>query len=102
MAEKYEVVKPWHGVALGDVVELGKVHPSLKSHVRKLSDKAAAELLPATPGAGTDNKARKEAVIARSMRWALSIKATWAWRSSPSCCRKVSSNSFSLLNNGRL
>lgn len=65
MAEKYEVVKPWHGVALGDVVELGKVHPSLKSHVRKLSDKAAAELLPATPGAGTDNKARKEAVIAR-------------------------------------
>ncbi|HBC1998728.1 TPA: hypothetical protein M5M69_004916 [Citrobacter freundii] len=65
MAEKYEVVKPWHGVALGDVVELGKVHPSLKPHVRKLSDKAAAELVPATPGAGTDNKARKEAVIAR-------------------------------------
>ena len=27
--------------------------------------KAAAELVPATPGAGTDNKARKEAVIAR-------------------------------------
>lgn len=65
MAEKYEVVKPWHGVALGDVVELGKVHPSLKPHVRKLSDKAAAELVPATPVAGTDNKARKEAVIAR-------------------------------------
>ncbi|HCD1474139.1 TPA: hypothetical protein NBH37_004609, partial [Enterobacter hormaechei] len=65
MAEKYEVVKPWHGVELGDVVELGKVHPSLKPHVRKLSDKAAAELVPATPGAGTDNKARKEAVIAR-------------------------------------
>lgn len=65
MAEKYEVIKPWHGVALGDVVDLGKVHPSLKPHVRKLSDKAAAELVPATPGAGTDNKARKEAVIAR-------------------------------------
>ncbi|EJQ8906826.1 hypothetical protein N0O96_004226, partial [Cronobacter sakazakii] len=44
MADKYEVTKPWHGVSLGDVVELENLHPSLKSHVRKLSGKASAEL----------------------------------------------------------
>lgn len=51
-AVKYEVIRPWFGVEKGDVVELKKVHPSLVSHVRKLSDKAA-ELVPATPEAGT-------------------------------------------------
>lgn len=65
MAEKYEVIKPWHGVVAGDVVQLEKVHPSLKSHVRKLSDKASAELVPATPDAGTDKQARKAAIAAR-------------------------------------
>jgi len=65
MAEKYEVIKPWHGVAVGDVVQLDKVHPALKSHVRKLSDKAAAELVPATPDASTDKQARKAAITKR-------------------------------------
>ncbi|MCX3307965.1 hypothetical protein ORN12_02930 [Pantoea vagans] len=65
MAEKYEVIKPWHGVATGDVVQLEKVHPSLKSHVRKLSDKASAELVPATPDATTEKQARKEKIAAR-------------------------------------
>lgn len=102
MAEKYEVVKPWHGVALGDVVELGKVHPSLKPHVRKLSDKAAAELVPATLALALTTKRAKRQSLPDSMRWALSIKATWARRSSPSCCRKASSKSFSPLNNSRL
>ncbi|WP_313382813.1 hypothetical protein [Pantoea sp.] len=65
MAEKYEVIKPWHGVAKGDVVQLDKVHPALKSHVRKLSDKASAELVPATPAATTEKQARKEAITKR-------------------------------------
>lgn len=65
MAENYEVIKPWHGVAIGDVVQLETVHPSLKSHVRKLSDKASAELVPATPDAGTDKQARKATIAKR-------------------------------------
>lgn len=65
MADKYEVIKPWHGVAKGDVVQLEKVHPSLKSHVRKLSDKASAELVPATPNATSDKQARKDAITRR-------------------------------------
>lgn len=65
MAEKYEVIKPWHGVAVGDVVQLDKVHPALKSHVRKLSVKASAQLVPATPTAGSEKQARKEAIAKR-------------------------------------
>lgn len=46
---KYEVVRPWHGVALGAIVELGEpVHPSLKSHVRPLKGDVA-RLVAATP-----------------------------------------------------
>lgn len=70
MAEKYEVIKPWHGVAKGDVVQLEKVHPSLKSHVRKLSDKASAELTPATPTATS----RKEAIAARLTELGIEFK----------------------------
>lgn len=65
MAEKYEVTKAWHGVAVGDVVELEKLNPVLKSHVRRLSGKASAEQTPSTPEAGADAKARKEAIAAR-------------------------------------
>lgn len=65
MADKYEVIKPWHGVAAGDVVQLEKVHPSLKSHVRKLSEKASAELVPATPNATSDKQARKDSITKR-------------------------------------
>lgn len=65
MAEKYEVTRPWHGVSLGDVVELEKLHPSLKSHVRKLSGKASAELTPSTPDASTEKQARKQAITKR-------------------------------------
>lgn len=65
MADKYEVIKPWHGVAKGDVVKLETVHPSLKPHVRKLSDKASAELVTATPSATSDKQARKDAITKR-------------------------------------
>ena len=76
MADKYEVIKPWHGVAAGDVVELKTVHPSLKSHVRKLSDKASASLVPATPNAGTDKQARKEAIAKRLDELGIEYKGT--------------------------
>lgn len=76
MAEKYEVIKPWHGVAKGDVVQLDKVHPALKSHVRKLSDKASAELVPATPDATADKQARKEKIAARLTELGIDFKGT--------------------------
>ncbi len=28
---KYEVIRPWHGVTVGDVVEFESLHPALKS-----------------------------------------------------------------------
>lgn len=76
MAEKYEVIKPWHGVAKGDVVQLDKVHPALESHVRKLSDKASAELVPATPDATADKQARKEKIAARLTELGIEFKGT--------------------------
>jgi len=74
MTDKYEVIRPWHGVAKGDVVELEKLHPSLKSHVRKLSDKATAQLAPATPNATSDKQARKEAITKRLDELAIEYK----------------------------
>jgi len=65
MTEKYEVVKAWHGVSVGDVLVLEDVHPALKSHVRRMSGAVLAELIPATPEASTDNKARKAIITAR-------------------------------------
>lgn len=63
--EKYEVVKAWHGVSVGDVVELEKLHPALKSNVRLMRGAAGGELTPATPGAGKETKSRKDAIKAR-------------------------------------
>lgn len=34
---KYQVVRAWHGVTVGQVVEMEKVHPSLKANVIPLS-----------------------------------------------------------------
>lgn len=45
---KYEVVRAWHGVKVGDVVETDKLHPALKPNVRLLKGEAA-ELEVATP-----------------------------------------------------
>ncbi|AZV93585.1 glycoprotein [Pseudomonas sp. S 311-6] len=54
---KYEVIRPWHGVKAGQIVELAKLHPALKSNVRPLRGEAA-ELVPATPEAGTTKRVR--------------------------------------------
>lgn len=54
---KYEVIRPWHGVKAGQVVNLPKLHPALKANVRPLRGEAA-ELVPATPEAGAPKRGR--------------------------------------------
>ncbi|OAE52873.1 glycoprotein [Achromobacter insolitus] len=54
---KYEVIRPWHGVKAGDVLELSRVHPALKSNVRQLGSEAA-ELVAATPEASMPRRGR--------------------------------------------
>lgn len=62
---KYEVIRPWNGVEIGDVLELEKLHPALKSNVRLMRGAAGGELTPATPDAGNETKSRKDAIKAR-------------------------------------
>ena len=71
---KYEVVRPWNGVALGQVVELENLHPALKSNVRLMRGEAGGELSPATPEAGTDTKSRKEIIQARLTELGIEFK----------------------------
>lgn len=59
---KYEVIRPWHGVALGAVVELKHLHPALKANVRPLHGEAAM-LDPATP-----SKAPTKGEIAKRLK----------------------------------
>ncbi|YCF39279.1 glycoprotein [Pseudomonas aeruginosa] len=54
---KYEVVRPWHGVAAGDVVEIDDLHPALKANVRPLKGEVA-ELVPASPEATAPKRGR--------------------------------------------
>lgn len=68
---KYQVTRAWHGVNVGDVVEIEKLHPALKPHVMKLSD---AALTPATPNAGTDVKSRKEIIAERLTELGIEFK----------------------------
>lgn len=65
---KYEVIRPWHGVAIGDVVDLEEVHPVIKANVRAIKGQAA-ELDPSTP-AGTSDKERQldKGVIAKRLK----------------------------------
>lgn len=41
MTKKYQVIRPWHGVALGQVVEMDEVHPSLRSNVMPVTQAVA-------------------------------------------------------------
>lgn len=34
---KYEVIRAWHGVEVGDIIETDKLHDALKSHVRQIA-----------------------------------------------------------------
>lgn len=64
---KYEVIRPWHGVSRGDVVEIKELHPALKSNVRPVKGEAA-ELVPATPDAGNGGKAPTKGDIAKRLK----------------------------------
>lgn len=62
---KYKVIRPWVGVKAGQVVQMEKLHPSLKANVIPLDDDPTLE--PATPAAGTGNAGndRKSVIVAR-------------------------------------
>ena len=73
---KYEVVRPWFGVKVGDVVDLKDLHPALKSNVRLMKGEAGGELKPATPDAGTGEKSRKEIIQDRLTQLGIEFKGT--------------------------
>ena len=64
---KYEVIRPWHGVQVGQIVNLDKLHPALKSNVRPLRGEVA-ELVPATPNASTGSKVPTKGEIAKRLK----------------------------------
>ncbi|KES20139.1 MULTISPECIES: hypothetical protein [Pseudomonas] len=51
---KFEVIRPWHGVTAGQIVELKEVHPSLAANVRAVGE-----------GADEDGEAGKVLAAAR-------------------------------------
>lgn len=73
---KYEVIRPWHGVTVGDVVEFESLHPVLKPNVRLMRGEAGGTLNPATPGAGNDGKSRKEIIADRLKELGIEFKGT--------------------------
>ncbi|MDF3623270.1 hypothetical protein, partial [Enterobacter hormaechei] len=73
---KYEVVRPWFGVKVGDVVDLKELHPALKSNVRLMKGEAGGELKPATPDAGNGGKSRKEIIQERLTELRIEFKGT--------------------------
>lgn len=36
---KYEVIRAWHGVEVGDIIETDKLHSALNAHVRLIDEK---------------------------------------------------------------
>lgn len=73
---KYEVIRPWHGVTVGDVVDFESLHPALKANVRLMRGEAGTVLTLATPGAGNDGKSRKEIIADRLKELGIEFKGT--------------------------
>jgi len=71
---KYEVIRPWNGVELGQMLELETLHPALKSNVRLMRGEAGGELTPATPDAGNEAKSRKEIIAKRLTELGIEFK----------------------------
>lgn len=60
---KYEVMRPWHGVRAGDVVEIAELHPALRPNVREL--RGNSDLTPATPTAPSGKQPTKGEIAKR-------------------------------------
>ena len=71
---KYEVIRPWNGVIVGDVLKLEKLHPALKANVRPMLGEAGGELTPATPEAGNETKSWKETIATRLTELGIEFK----------------------------
>jgi hypothetical protein len=57
---KYEVVKPWHGVSAGDIIETENLHESIKGQVREIKVKEKEkEFEVATPKRGPGRPAKE-------------------------------------------
>lgn len=54
---KYEVIRAWHGVEVGDVIETDKLHDALKAHVRQIASvEQAKKAEPESEPAPTEQK----------------------------------------------
>lgn len=53
---KYEVIRPWYGVAKGDVIEVSELNPVIAGSVKLISE---GTLTPATPEATSSKRGRK-------------------------------------------
>jgi len=76
---KYEVIRPWYGVVVGDVVDFENLNPAFKSNVRLIRGEAGGALTPATPGAGNnggEGKSRKEIIADRLKELGIEFKGT--------------------------
>lgn len=76
---KYEVIRPWFGVVVGDIVEFERLNPAFKSNARLMRGDAGGTLNPATPGAGnngSDGKSRKEIIADRLKELGIEFKGT--------------------------
>lgn len=57
---RYEVVIPWFGVSVGDVIATDNLHPALLPNVRELKEVAKPQVLEvATPEAAAPKRGRK-------------------------------------------
>lgn len=54
---KYEVIRPWHGVEMGQIIEVASLHPALLNNVRMVP---SGTLTPAVDEERTTRKYRKQ------------------------------------------
>ena len=64
---KYEVIRPWFGVVVGDIVEFESLNPAFKTNVRLMRGEAGVALTPATPAA-TSNPGDRKGVVAKRLK----------------------------------
>lgn len=62
--DKYEVILPWHGVSVGDMVEFETLHPSLKPNVRVITVNVSKPTVQTTDRKGAIAKKLKELGVA--------------------------------------